>query len=212
MKVLVACEYSGTVRDAFIQKGWEAWSCDLLPTEKPGLHYTGDVSDILSKCHWDMVVAFPPCTHLAVSGASHFEQKRQDGRQREGIDFFMKFADLPNVKHVAIENPVGIMSTFWKKPSQIVQPYDFGNDASKRTCLWLKNLPNLVPTQRVAGRMITTKSGKAVERWSNQCDNFGDDKLGPSEFRWKIRSVTYSGIANAMADQWTNYCLGSVNC
>ena len=205
MKILIACEYSGIVRDAFTQKGWDAWSCDLLPTETPGNHYTGDVRDILNECYWDMVIAFPPCTNLAVSGALWFWKKQRDGLQQPSIDFFMTFANLPLIKHVAIENPIGIMSTLWRKPDQIIQPYDFGNDASKRTCLWLKNLPHLIPTQHVAPRLVTNRHGKVAKRWANQCDNYGHDKTGPSKLRGKLRSATYSGIATAMADQWTKY-------
>jgi hypothetical protein len=149
-----------------------------------------------------MVLAFPPCTHLAVSGAAHFEAKRKDGRQKEGIDFFMIFANLDHVPKVSIENPIGIMSKLWRKPDQIIQPYEFGEDASKKTCLWLKGLPLLKSTNRVAGRMVTTPSGKVVERWANQCSNYGHDRTSPSPERGKIRSKTYLGIAKAMATQW----------
>jgi len=203
MKLLVACEESQVVTKAFRDMGHEAYSCDILPCSggHPEWHTEGDVVPLLKE-KWDMVLAFPPCTHLAVSGAAHFAQKRADGRQQEGIDFFMMFAKLDHVPKVAIENPIGIMSKLWRKPNQIIQPYDFGEDASKRTCLWLKGLPLLVPTNRVQGRMVKTPSGKIVERWANQCDNYGHDKTSPSPNRSTIRSKTYEGIARAMALQW----------
>lgn len=194
MKVLVACEMSGRVRDAFIARGHDAVSCDLLPTLKPGPHIEGDVLPLLSQ-PWDMVIAFPPCTHLAVSGAKHFEQKRADGRQQQGIDFFMKFVELTtHIPRVAIENPVGIMSTIYRKPDQIVQPWMFGDEATKTTCLWLKGLPLLVPTKVVGkGARHVTKGGKSLPVWYN---------LPPSPDRGKIRSATFQGLADAMAEQW----------
>lgn len=203
MKILVACEESQSVTKAFRARGHEAYSCDILDCSggHPEWHIQGDVLSELKK-DWDMVLAFPPCTHLAVSGAAHFAAKRADGRQQEGIDFFLEFTKLDHVPRVAIENPIGIMSKIYRKPNQIIQPYQFGEDASKRTCLWLKGLPNLIETNRVQGRMVTTPSGKVVERWANQCSNYGHDKTAPSPERSRIRSKTYSGIANAMADQW----------
>jgi hypothetical protein len=205
MKILVACEESQVVTTAFRERGHEAYSCDILSCSggHPEWHIEGDVINELKK-DWDMVLAFPPCTHLAVSGAAHFAKKRADGRQQEGIEFFMQFANLDHVPKVAIENPIGIMSKVWRKPNQIIQPYDFGEDASKRTCLWLKGLPELKinPRNRFNGRMIKTPSGKFVERWSNQCDNYGHDKTSPSPERSRIRSKTYKGIAIAMAEQW----------
>jgi site-specific DNA-cytosine methylase len=182
MKVLVACEYSGVVRDAFIAKGHEALSCDLLPTDSPGPHYQGDVFDIIND-EWDLMIAHPPCTHLAVSGARHFEQKRKDGRQQQAIDFFMKLANC-SIPMYAIENPICIMSTVWRKPDQIIQPWQYGHGETKSTCLWLKNLPKLTPTNIVEGREARIH------------------KLPPSSDRWKIRSKTYEGIAKAMAQQW----------
>ena len=182
MKVLIACEYSGTVRDAFIALGHDALSCDLLPTDIPGPHYQGDVFDIIDD-GWDMMIAHPPCTHLAVSGARHFAAKRADGRQQEAIDFFMDLA-VANIPKIAIENPVCIMSSVWRKPDQIIQPWMFGHGETKATCLWLKGLPLLKPTDIVEGREQRV--------W----------KMGPSPTRWKERSKTYSGIANAMAAQW----------
>lgn len=203
MKILVACEESQEVTKAFRARGHEAYSCDILDCSggHPEWHIQGDVLSELKK-DWDMVLAFPPCTHLAVSGAAHFAAKQADGRQQEGIDFFLEFTKLDHVPRVAIENPIGIMSKIYRKPNQIIQPYQFGEDASKRTCLWLKGLPNLIETNRVQGRMVTTPSGKVVERWANQCSNYGHDKTAPSPERSRIRSKTYSGIANAMADQW----------
>jgi hypothetical protein len=203
MKILVACEESQVVTKEFRSLGHEAWSCDILSCSggHPEWHIQGDVVPIL-KDNWDMVVAFPPCTHLAVSGAAHFAAKRADGRQQEGIDFFMQFTKLDHVPKVAIENPIGIMSKIYRKPDQIIQPYQFGEDASKRTCLWLKGLPILIETCRVVGRMVTTPSGKVVERWANQCSNYGHDKTSPSPERSRIRSKTYMGIAKAIANQW----------
>jgi hypothetical protein len=189
MKVLIACEYSGPVRDAFIRAGHDAMSCDLLPTDAPGPHYQGDVLDIIND-GWDMVIAFPPCTHLAVSGAKHFAAKRADGRQQEGIDFFNLFTSL-NVQRVCIENPIGIMSKLYRKPNQIIQPWMFGDKAQKSTCLWLKGLPTLVPTNIVdKGEFYISPSGKKLPKW------YSDNKSA------KVRSKTFQGIANAMADQW----------
>jgi hypothetical protein len=182
MKVLVACEYSGRVRDAFIAIGHDAMSCDLLPTDAEGPHYQGSVFDVLDG-DWDLMVAHPPCTDLAVSGAKHFAAKRADGRQQASIDFFMRLANAP-IEKIAIENPVCIMSTEWRKPDQIIQPWMFGHGETKATCLWLKNLPKLVPTKIVDGREARIH------------------KMPPSPDRWKKRSETYLGIAQAMADQW----------
>lgn len=182
MRVLVACEYSGAVRDAFIARGHDAMSCDLLPTDAPGPHYQGDVRDVLD-FPWDLMIAHPPCTHLSVSGARHFEAKRLDGRQQSAVSFFMALikADIPRI---AVENPVCIMSSLYRKPDQIIQPWQHGHGETKATCLWLKGLPTLTPTQIVEGR---------------------DDRihrLPPTADRWKIRSATYPGIAAAMAEQW----------
>ena len=173
MKILVACEESQVVTKEFRALGHEAYSCDILSCSggHPEWHIEGDVLIELKK-NWDMVLAFPPCTHLAVSGAAHFAAKRADGRQQQGIDFFMEFTKLDHIPKVMIENPIGIMSKIYRKPDQIIQPYEFGEDASKRTCLWLKGLPLLKETNRIKGRMVTTPSGKVVERWSNQCSNY----------------------------------------
>lgn len=182
MKVLVACEYSGRVRDAFIAKGHNAVSCDLLPTDTPGPHYQGDVFDIIED-GWDLMIAHPPCTHLAVSGARHFAAKQASGVQQEALDFVRRLLDAP-VMRIALENPVSIISSRIRKPDQIIQPWQFGHGETKATCLWLKNLPLLVPTNIVEGRESRIH------------------KMPPSVDRWKKRSETYSGIALAMAAQW----------
>jgi len=203
MKILIACEFSGTVREAFTGGGHDVWSCDIEPTDVPGQHYQGDVMDIIND-GWDMLIAFPPCTHLAVSGARHFEQKRKDGRQQQGIDLFMKMINAP-IDKIAVENPIGIMSSLHKKPSQIIQPYQFGHEAQKSTCLWLKNLPLLIPTNIVGkGDFYITPGGKKMASW--MCDPVGKDgkKLayGSDEIK-KVRNKTFQGIADAMAKQWT---------
>lgn len=182
MKVLIACEYSGVVRDEFLALGHDAMSCDLLPTESPGPHYQGDVRNVLD-FPWDLMIAHPPCTHLSVSGARHFQAKRWGGVQQAAVSFFMMLskADIPMI---AIENPVCIMSSIWRKPDQTVQPWQFGHGETKATCLWLKNLPKLQPTNIVEGREARIH------------------KMPPSQDRWKLRSVTYKGIAEAMANQW----------
>lgn len=187
MKILVACEYSGTVRDAFIARGFDAVSCDLLATDKPGPHYQGDVFDIIGD-GFDMMIAHPPCTHLAVSGARHFAAKRADGRQQEAIDFFLRLANA-DIRFKCIENPVCIMSTVWRKPDQIIQPWQYGHGETKATCLWLENLPLLEPTNVVNGREPRIH------------------RLPPTADRWKIRSTTYKGIADAMADQWGRWSM-----
>ena len=182
MKILIACEYSGTVREAFRSRGHEAMSCDLLPTDAPGPHYQGPVEDVI-RDGWDMMIAFPPCTHLAVSGARWFKEKRADGRQQEALSFVRMLMDAP-IDRIAIENPVSIISSHIRKPDQTIQPWQFGHGETKRTCLWLKNLPKLEPTDIVEGR--------EQRIW----------KMPPSADRWKERSKTFQGIANAMADQW----------
>ena len=183
MKVLVACEYSGTVRDAFIVAGHDAMSCDLLPTDAPGPHYQGDVRDVIHGC-WDLMIAHPPCTHLSVSGARHFDAKKLDGRQQSAISFFMMLAKA-DIPRIAVENPVCIMSSLWRKPDQVIQPWQFGHGETKATCLWLKGLPPLIPTNIVDGR-------------ENRIH-----RMPPSPDRWKERSRTFSGVAEAMANQWT---------
>jgi hypothetical protein len=182
MKVLIACEYSGIVRDAFIKLGHEAMSCDLLPTDKPGPHYQGDVRDVLD-FPWDLMIAHPPCTHLSVSGAKHFKAKKILGLQQSAVSFFMTLAKA-DIPRIAIENPVCIMSSMYRKPDQTIQPWQFGHGETKATCLWLKNLPKLEPTNIVEGREQRIH------------------KLPPSPERWKLRSTTFPGIAEAMAQQW----------
>lgn len=169
-------------------------SCDLQSSRVLGPHYQGDVRDVMD-FPWDLMIAHPPCTHLSVSGSLHFPAKKLTGKQQSAVSFFMMLAksDIPKI---AIENPIGIMSTLWRKPDQIIQPYEFGEDASKATCLWLKGLSKLTRTQRIQGRIVNGR-----ERWANQTDS-GQNKLGPSDTRAKERSVTYPGIANAMASQW----------
>ena len=180
MKVLVACEYSATVREAFKAKGHYALSCDLLPTEILGEHYEGDVRDILHD-GWDLMIAHPPCTHLAVSGARWFKDKREE--QKEALAFVQELLDAP-IPRIALENPISIVSSKIRKPDQIIQPWMFGHGETKATCLWLKNLPSLVPTNIVGGREARVH------------------KMAPSPDRWKERSRTFTGIAQAMAEQW----------
>ena len=181
-RVLIACEYSGTVREAFKKRGFDAWSCDLLPTEIPGQHIQGDVRNAFRQ-HWDLVIAHPPCTDLAVSGARWFPEKIADGSQAKAIDFFMEMVNAP-AYHVAVENPVCIMSSIYRRADQTIQPYMFGHGEQKATCLWLKNLPKLKPTNIVKGREQRV--------W----------KMPPGPDRWKERSRTFQGIADAMVQQW----------
>lgn len=182
MKVLIACEYSGRVRDAFLAKGHDAMSCDLLPTDAPGPHHQGDVFDIIGD-GWDLMIAHPPCTHLAVSGARHFAAKKASGVQDEALEFVRKLLDAP-IEKIALENPISIISSKIRKPTQIIQPWQFGHGETKATCLWLKNLPKLTPTNIVEGRDARIHL------------------MPPSADRWKKRSETYTGIAKAMANQW----------
>lgn len=188
MKVLIACEYSGRVREAFRALGHTAWSCDLYEPAEDGskFHITGDAAKVAYQGGWDLMVAHPPCTHLAVSGARHFEAKKADGRQQEAIDFFMCLANAP-IPRIAIENPVCIMATEWREPDQTVQPWMFGHGETKATCLWLKGLPPLMPTKIVDGRYPRVHL------------------MPPGPNRWKERSRTYEGIAFAMAKQWGHY-------
>jgi len=183
MKVLVACEFSGIVRDAFAYCGHDAWSCDLLPTERIGQHICGDVLGVLGE-GWDLMIAHPPCTHLAVSGARWFKDKQAE--QAEAVEFFMALVNAP-IPRIAVENPVSIMSTRYRKPDQIIQPWQFGHGETKATCLWLKNLPPLKPTAVVNGRAARVH------------------RMPPGPDRWRERSRTYPGIAAAMADQWGGY-------
>lgn len=184
MKILIACESSGLVRDAFIARGHNAMSCDLLSTERPGPHHQGDVRKVLQHHLWDMAIAFPPCTDLCVSGARWFKAKRESGQQQKSILFFMTFADEWMCPLMAIENPIGIMSSLYRKPDQIIHPWQFGHGETKATCLWLKGLPKLTPTSIVDGREARVH------------------RMAPSATRAADRSRTYQGIADAMASQW----------
>tara|TARA_R100001463_G_scaffold67198_2_gene120787 strand:+ start:220 stop:765 length:546 start_codon:yes stop_codon:yes gene_type:complete len=180
MKVLIACEFSGIVRDAFTKRGHEAISCDLLPSDKEGLHIKDDVTKYLNY-GWDLMIAHPPCTHLAVSGARWFKDKQEE--QKEALNFVKKLLEAP-IDKIALENPISVISTKIRKPDQIIQPWMFGHGETKATCFWLKNLPNLKPTKVVEGR-------------ENRVH-----KMAPSKDRWKKRSLTYTGVAEAMAEQW----------
>ena len=181
MKVLVACEFSGTVREAFSELGHNATSCDLLPTEIPGQHYQGDVRDLLDE-KWDLMIAHPPCTHLAVSGARWFKDKIEE--QKEALEFVRILMNAP-IEKICIENPVSVISSHIRKPDQIIQPWQFGHGETKKTCLWLKNLPKLEETNVVDGREARVH------------------KMPPGPNRWRERSRTYPGIAKAMAEQWS---------
>ena len=184
MKVLIACEYSGVVRDAFLRGGHEAMSCDILETESHGPHYKGNLFDVIDY-PWDLMIAHPPCTHLSVSGSRHFAEKKMDGRQQAAASFFMRIVRRSaHIPKIAIENPVCIMSSLYRKPDQIIQPWMFGHGETKATCLWLKGLPLLQPTEIVEGREARIH------------------RMPPSADRWKERSRTYQGIADAMARQW----------
>lgn len=197
MRVLVGCEFSGIVRDAFRALGHDAWSCDLLPTEQPGPHLTADALSVAySDPEWDLMIAHPPCTHLAVSGAAWFPAKQADGRQSAALQFVRDLMAAP-IPHIAIENPVSIISSEIREPDQIIQPWMFGTETTKATCLWLKNLPPLQPTCVVGkGEVITYASGKRSSKWHH--DSF---RLPKSE-RGHFRSKTFPGIASAMAAQW----------
>lgn len=203
MRVLVACEFSGVVRDAFIRGGHDAMSCDLLATEASGPHYQGSVLDIIND-GWDLMIAHPPCTYLTLTGnkwfkpefADRFPTRHQD--RENAIEFFMALANAP-ISKIAIENPIGVMSSRWRKPNQIIQPWQYGFPTTKATCLWLKGLPNLVPTNIVSkGEVVISKSGNRMSRWY-----YETSKLPlKGGIRAKARSVTFQGIADAMAAQW----------
>lgn len=191
MRVLVACEYSATVRDAFRARGFDAWSCDLLPTEGDAQwHIQGDAMPLLGD-GWDLLIAHPPCTDLAVSGARHFAEKIADGRQQRALDFVQALLDAP-IPCIALENPVSVISSKIRKPDQIIQPWQFGHGETKATCLWLKNLPRLKPTNFVEGREARVH------------------RMPPGPNRWKERSRTFQGIADAMADQWGDWLNRSI--
>lgn len=199
MRVLVGCEYSGRVRDAFIAAGHEAMSCDLLDTEAPGPHYKGDVFDVVGD-GWDLAIFHPPCTYLSRSGMHWTSRGLRDPQLTEdALEFVQRLLQAP-IPKIALENPVGAISVRVRKPDQIIQPYMFGDDASKKTCLWLKGLPKLEPTAYVQPRLVTL-CGATYHRWANQTDR-GQDRASHSADRWKVRSATYPGIASAMAQQW----------
>ena len=214
MKVLIACEYSGRVRDAFLANGHEALSCDLLPTDLPGPHYQGDVLDIIND-DWDLLIAHPPCTFLTCSAEweytdGPYHQKILPGtlvgeeRRQARIDAigFVKTLFNSSVSKIAIENPVGVLSRELRAPDQFIQPYEFGDNGSKKTCLWFKGLPRLKPTKLYPPRLAKSKDGRSYSlRWGNQTDS-GQNKESPGQDRWKIRSTTWQGWANAMAAQW----------
>ena len=185
MRVLVACEFSGRVRQAFRNAGHDAWSCDLFEDSEDNsqFHVRADAVEMAHSQQWDLMIAHPPCTHLAVSGARHFAEKRRDGRQQTALDLVRALMDAP-VERIAIENPISIISTAIRRPDQIIQPWQFGHGETKATCLWLKGIPKLTPTKMVEGRST------AIHRMPESAD------------RWKKRSRTYAGIAQAMADQW----------
>lgn len=184
MKILIGCEESGVVRDAFIRGGHDAMSCDLVPTRSPGPHYCGDVFDVIDY-PWDLAIFHPPCTHTSVSGAKHFSAKWADGRQAAGVSFFMALVRRStHIPRVALEQPVSIISSLYRKPDQIIQPWMFGHGETKATCLWLRGLPPLQPTAIVEGREARIH------------------RMAPGPDRARDRSETYAGIASAMADQW----------
>jgi len=190
MRALIACEYSGTVRDAFRKLGWYAMSCDLLPTDVPGEHHQGDVRELMAQ-PWDIIIAFPPCTYLCSSGMHWTTRGLRDPKLTEDALDFVRYLLGADCKHIAIENPVGAISTRIRKPDQIIQPWQFGHPETKATCLWLKGLPKLIPTDIVDGR--------EQRIW----------KMPPGPDRWKLRSKTYQGIAEGMANQWSEFVLSS---
>jgi hypothetical protein len=210
MRVLVACEFSGTVRNAFAARGHEAVSCDLLPDEYgSSAHVQGDIFELLARnSEWDLMIAHPPCTYLSTSGL-HWNVRTAKPRKykvepevraqltEDALDFVRRLLEVP-IPRLALENPIGCIGTRIRPADQIIQPYQFGHDASKATCLWLKGLPKLTPTSYVEPRTVNGRP-----RWGNQCDN-GQNKLPPTPDRWALRSITYPGIADAMAEQWGN--------
>lgn len=192
MKVLIACEYSGTIRDAFSKQGHDAWSCDFEPTDTPGNHYQGNVKDIIND-GWDLMIAHPPCTHLAVSGSRWFKDKQEE--QKEALEF-VRFLMSADIDKIAIENPISVISTQIRKPDQIINPYQFGDPHCKKTCLWLKNLERLKPTNIVIPTKTTTRTGRVYDSW------WYATSMLPLSIRGKARSKTFQGIADAMASQW----------
>ncbi len=208
LSVLICCESSGIVSEAFRAQGCDAYSCDLLPAEDNSPHhFEGDCREIIKACDWDLIGLHPPCTNLCVSGLHWNDRGRGWEGTNDALGFVAELMMLAEPAPWYIENPVSIISTQFWKPTQIIQPYDFGEDASKKTCLWLSRLPKLQPTERFPGRIVT-HNGKRIERWSNQTDS-GQNKLPPSNLRWKERARTYPGVANAMASQWTDFLKAS---
>lgn len=204
-KILIACEESQAVCKAFLELGFNAWSCDLKPCSggRPDRHIQGDCLEVMQNSHWDLVIAHPPCTFLAVCGNRWFTNNpKRCADRKEAQDFFMKLVDYPNVEHIAIENPIGVMSSYYRKPDQIVQPFYFGDPYSKKTCLWLRGLPLLKPTNIVdKGEIIHYASGRNMPAWYAKLWSL------PKEERQTIRSKTFPGLAQAMAEQWGNYLL-----
>jgi site-specific DNA-cytosine methylase len=193
MKILIACEFSGIVRDAFLSKGHNAWSCDLLPSEREGKHIQDDVLKYLDD-GWDLAIFFPPCTHLSKAGAHLWKQKQKDGRQQEAFEFIKKLWSAP-IEMIALENPIGWLNTNWKKPMQIIEPYQFGDAFKRATCLWLRNLPKLLPTNIVEPKQY----------WVNASSNYRKTAKIPNKGLHRNpqdRSRTFKGIADAMAQQW----------
>lgn len=189
MRVLIACEQSGVVREAFKKMGHDAWSCDLVDSDIPGQHIVQSCLEVMYQ-GWDLMIAHPPCTHLACSGAKHFKEKIKDGRQQASLDFIRLILNAP-IDKICLENPVGVISSNIRKPTQIIQPWQFGDKAQKTTCLWLKNLPQLVHTKIVSkGEFYVSPKGKKIPKW------YSDNKTS------KVRSKTFQGIADAMANQW----------
>ena len=208
-RMLAACESSGRVRDAFAARGWDAWSCDLEPSETPGQHIQGDIRtfyDMIHRAAFDLIIAFPPCTDLSLAGARFWAEKQADGRQQRAADFFMRMWQSPS-RYVAVENPRGYMSKYWRQPDQIVEPWWFGDPFAKKTCLWTEQLPALVadrpvtPTGRVATGGGSWRVDSAAAR---QAMNSYEDSEGRKN-RAKVRSRTFPGVARAMADQWGSY-------
>ena len=204
MRMLAACESSGRVRDAFAARGWDAWSCDLEPSETPGQHIQGDILSVFEWSGWDLVIAFPPCTDLSLAGAVHWKAKQADGRQQRAADFFMRMWHAP-APHVAIENPRGYMAKYWKKPNQIVEPWWFGDPYAKKTCLWKTiPLPDLVPDKPVepTGRVATGGGSWRVDKAAGRAAMSAYEDSEGRRNRARVRSRTFPGVARAMAEQW----------
>ena len=199
-RILVACEYSGRVRDAFTARGWDATSCDLVPSDTPGKHVIGDVTSLLQES-WDMVIAFPPCTHLSCIGAAHWAKWQADGTQDRAAEFFLQFTRLDHVPRVAIENPAGAMTKRYRRPDQYVQPWWFGDPWTKRTGLWLKGLPLLVASDVVEPQGFWVGGASKAKGRADNSEGHGSGTATRAE-RSKARSATFPGIANAMAEQW----------